>query len=120
MTPPMTADDEISIDGLLRTTRKRIDGGAAHHGEPWVQGGRAAVNFIEQRAARVMRREMAAVYAERDALQRRVAELEDSMTQIERRTFAHPDDDDGDHRRNLYIANSHAREALARSKGGAS
>jgi hypothetical protein len=31
-----------------------------------------------------------------------------------------PDDDDGDHRRNLYIANSHAREALARSKGGAS
>lgn len=102
-TDTMTADDAISLNELLRATRKRIDGGVAQHGEPWAQGGRAAVNFIEQRAARVMRREMAAVYAERDALRAVLREFQDG------RRISNP--------QTRQVARDIEQQALARATG---
>ena len=115
-TTPMTADDEIYIDGLLRVARKRIDEGAAQHGEPWAQGGRAAVNFIEHRVARVMHRKMAAVYAERDAL----LEIAEMTVRNLRHKAEHEGIEPsslGRFERALY---EKAVSTLARSKGGAS
>lgn len=117
----MSAADVLSMldDAVMH------DGGTCYSGDEDEIGCRACCNVLsyEPHAADCWMGEMprirayvAALIAERDALEERVKALEEALQAIERRTFRHPEDAADDHRRNLFHAHSIAKAALARAE----